>query len=142
MHAGCYTSCPPYVLHVLPNERYVCLGLAVTCYFADGFPGSGNTSRYYLRRNLWRPHGSWGRICKIGVQGARFSKASCRLEKRRWRRNYSPYRPLYENTRSVRFCTNCITECPQVWVCLQFKSRKIREIWELISYPEFYWMYF
>jgi len=30
--------------------------------FLDGLPRSGDTSRYYLRRNLWRSHGSRGRI--------------------------------------------------------------------------------
>lgn len=63
--------------------------------FTECVSRSGDTAGYNIRRNLERPDGTRGWVCKTSMQSPRLSKTWYRLETGGWRRDYFPCRIVW-----------------------------------------------
>lgn len=79
-----------YCYNIISNQLFIRWYIFTEC-----VSRSGDTARYNIRRNLERPDGTWGWVCKTSMQSPRLSKTWYRLETGGWRRDYFPCRIVW-----------------------------------------------
>lgn len=89
------TFSPYYRIHTIPYIKSI-IHFVLSCIeFTECVSRSGDTAGYNIRRNLERPDGTRGWVCKTSMQSPRLSKTWDHLETGGWRRDYFPCRIVW-----------------------------------------------